>query len=394
MESAKGRKAAVASLPGKSQQPLGVAAGTESHAAFMPRLDFLAAVQQLADARLEVQAARAEADKAYRAAYVVCSRMPPFLGLLCALFPEHEFHVYDPAPGLSARPYGQGRREVPAWLYRHELLWADHAYWALRGGDTVVFLGESSLSSERGAWKKGEPLVDEILKDQCQRRCSRCAAEIRTWLAYVRSGPQGGPNGQTVQSLLRRPSNDETETNAVASLMAVATDELRLCCPYATKSGHPGRDARTWISDQPGQQGCSSSFVAPRDEATPGASVDDRRTARKSSTSGPDKTESSAKLVDAAWPVARAPKASRPPNKQRAVAQASEPRPPAPETESPEDGTTSFFGEAKMFESTPPDWERLSAEMLAFSADAHKKAAAKTRKGKRGGLGREHAGVR
>jgi hypothetical protein len=156
----------------------------------------LAAVRQLTAARLEVLAARAPQPQGTapahtgRVAYAVCSRTPPFLGFLCALFPEHEFHVYDPAPG-PAQPFGQGGREVPAWLYRHKFLQADRVYWEQRGGETIVFLGESA--SLLGVSAEDPPAV----------------VESKTWLAYVRGAPA--------------PLQPETtETQAVVALMAAA----------------------------------------------------------------------------------------------------------------------------------------------------------------------------
>lgn len=241
MERAKGRKEATPSPP---EGPRGTAGGAEASAAPTTHSALLAAVRQLTAARLAVLAARTEAGQAGPAharhdAYVVCPRAPPFLGLLCALFPEHEFHVYDPAPELPVRPYGQGRREMPAWLYRHELLQADITYWARREGDTVVFLGEAFSPPGESA---EDLLADKILGDQCQRRCGRCAMEIRTWLAYVRSGPAS------------RQNDAATSARAVTALMARGAAVLKEPRPCRSNAGHGACEAKTLEAASPRAQ--------------------------------------------------------------------------------------------------------------------------------------------
>jgi len=337
MERAKGRTLAIAVPP---EETRGAASGAEAQAALMLLPALLAAVRQLTAARLEVLAARTPQPQGTapahtgRVAYAVCSRAPPFLGFLCALFPEHEFHVYDPAPGLSAQPFSQGGREVPAWLYRHEFLQADRVYWEQRGGETIVFLGESAsllgMSAE-------DPLADEILASQCQRRCVRCAVEIKTWLAYVRGAPA--------------PLQAETTgTKAVVALMAAARHRY---------PAHGSDQCATLETQVP-----SAASI----------STDDRR---RVPAARPAPTKFADTEARKALPIRKAPS-----DKARSPTLATEP--PTSKTESPaseEEGPLSA------------DWERLSAEMLAFSADSNKKAAARGR-GKllRGALGRGRAG--
>lgn len=388
MESVEERRAAVTSPSEEtlkhslkhSQQPLDDSNGAEGWTSPKKNDDtfnkrahstFLAAVQQLTAARLEVRTAHAETDQASRAragrvAYIVCAGVSPFLELLCALFPEHEFHVYGPAPELSVQPFGQGPREVPAWFYRHELLRLDRAHWEQREGDTVVFLGESV--SLPGAFA-GEPLVDAILDGRCRRQCSRCAAEIRTWLAYVRSAP----------SILQ----PEAEIKAVAALMTTAVKKLRLCCPFAAKRaasetaphtqqprlcGRPDAESYTASS----WSGAQSTPTKPMD-TTVGCPGDFAPSGGSNPLS--HKPPRPPKTLLPASPIHKAQRDRSPAGPDGKPCRnnlAAEPPPQVSEKESPVD------------ERPLLDWEQLSAEMLAFSADSHKKGDAKVHREKRG----------
>jgi hypothetical protein len=128
----------------------------------------------------------------------------------------------------------------------------------------------------------------------------------------------------------------------------------------------------------------SDQCAAPETRASSAVSIspDDRRLVPAARPAPTKFADTEARPGREVLPARKAPPARAPSNKARPPILAAEPRPtskiesPAPEEEGP----------------FSPDWERLSAEMLAFSADSNKKAAARGR-GK-GGPGRGRAGTR
>lgn len=290
----------------------------------MTHPELLAAVRQLAAAHTGYSM------------YAVCSRAPPFLGFLCALFPEYEFHVYDPSPKFSVWPFGEGsryRRSMPAWLYRHELCPVDRAYWGERKGDTVVFLGESADLEQQSCWNlipdggkgAGQPFApvhdgsrtSELLGDQCPRRCGQCATEIKTWLTYIRRGT----------SCRLSP---EAEAKAVRTLMAATVKKQHL--------RHPKHATEPPIKNPDDAQGIKMRS-RPSEQTT--RNLPSADTARKK--------EAAASVVSQSTAAEKPRNEIDPPSSYLGSVDASDPQ------------------------LSLPDWEQLSAEMVAFGASSRKK---------------------